>query len=126
MITLLLLSAITGLFILGISGSIFIGLLAAFAVFICGLPAAFIAGCVYDMVEYAQDWEDLRQLEAEIDAEELFERHELSEDARTDRLAGAIGNVKSVINDNRQIHIHEQVTTFPLRESNNSNAVKEK
>jgi hypothetical protein len=106
MITLLLICAIIGLFITGITGSIYIGLLAALVVFICGLPVTFIVGCVHDEVEYAQDRADLRQLEAELDAEELAEQHEIMEDDRTDRLVGAIGNVKPVITDNRQVHIH--------------------
>jgi hypothetical protein len=106
MITLLLLSIIIGLFVTGIAGSFYIGLFAVLAVFICGLPMALIVGCVHDEVEYTQDRADLRQLEAEIEAEELAEQHELMEEDRTDRLVGAIGNVKPVIHDNRQIHIH--------------------
>jgi hypothetical protein len=106
MITLLLFCAIIGLFITGITGSTYIGLFAALGVFICGLPVAFIVGCVHDEVEYVQDRADLRQLEAELDAEELAEQHELMEDDRTDRLVDAIGNVKPVITDNRQLHIH--------------------
>jgi hypothetical protein len=126
MIILLLLCAIIGLFITGVTGSIYIGLFAALAVFICGLPVTFIVGCVHDEVEYAQDRADLRQLEAELAAEERAERHELMEDSRTDRMAGTVGNVNPVINDNRQLHIHNQVLTSPFWEGNNGNAVKEK
>jgi hypothetical protein len=106
MTVLFLLCAIIGFFIAGMTGSVYIGLLAALAVFICGLPVAFIVGCVHDEVEYAQDRADLRQMEAELSAEELAEQHELMEDERTGRLAGAIGDVEPVINDNRQLHIH--------------------
>jgi hypothetical protein len=127
MIILLLLSVIICLFITGITGILFIGLAAAVFVFICGLPGTLINGFVHGEVKYAQDREDLRQMEAEITGLELAEQHEILEDARTDRLAGAIGNVNPVINnDNRQVHIHNQAVTFPVREGNSNYAMKEK
>jgi hypothetical protein len=106
MIVLLLICAIIGLFVGGCTGYALIGLLAAAAVFVCGLPGVFITGCIYGPVEYAQDRADLREMEAEIAAEELAERHEFFEDARAERLNDAIGNIKPVVNDNRQVHIH--------------------
>jgi hypothetical protein len=106
MITLFLLCAIIGLITTGITGYVFIGVLAAVFFFICGLPVAFIIGCVHDEVEYAQDRADFRQLETDLLNEELAAGHELLEDERSDRLTRAIGKVKPVINDNRQVHIH--------------------
>jgi len=106
MITLLLLCAIIGLFVAGITGIGVIGLLVAGFVFFCGLPVVFVIGCVHDEVEYAQDRADFRQLETDLLNEELAAGHELLEDDRSNRLTRAIGKVKPVINDNRQVHIH--------------------
>jgi hypothetical protein len=64
--------------------------------------------CIYGPAEYAQDREDLRQMEAEIAAAELAAQHELCEDARNERMADAVKNIKPVMSDNRQIHFHSK------------------
>jgi hypothetical protein len=125
MITLLLLSVIIGLFITGITGYTVLGVLAAGVVFVCGLPMAVIFGCVHGEVKYAQDRADLRQIEADIEAAELAGERELLEDDRMDRLVNAIKDVEPSFNDNRQVHIHNKVITFPFGERISGSAAKE-
>jgi hypothetical protein len=108
MTALLLLSAIIGLVIGGITGYALAGVLVGGFVFICGLPVALITDSVHDEVSYAQDRADERQELADLEADERQLDLDFYEDERIDRLTDAIGKVKSVINDNRQVHIHNQ------------------
>jgi hypothetical protein len=126
MTALLLLSLIIGLLVFGVTGIAFIGGLAAVVACTLGLPAALITDFVHGEIEYAQDRADLRQLESDLVAELSVGEHERMEDDRTDRVIGALKGTRPVMQDNRQVHIHNEVQTFPVWEGTNGEAVKEK
>jgi hypothetical protein len=110
MLVLLILSAITGGAVSGLTGMSFLFWLAGGIVFICGLPFVLVISFIHGEVSYAQDREDYRQAMSEIKAEELADEHEFAEDARVDRLVEAVKRSSAKLyNDNRQVHIHRRV-----------------
>jgi ABC-type transport system involved in cytochrome bd biosynthesis fused ATPase/permease subunit len=108
MFTLLIVVTIIGLFVTGITGIGILGIAAAAFFFVCGLPAALVAGFIHNEVSYAQDRADYREELAEIAAGELEAEREYTDDARTDRLVQAVKRKhgQTIYQDSRQVHIH--------------------
>jgi hypothetical protein len=108
MLTLIILSAIAGAVIYGVTGMEFLFWIAAGIFFVCGLPFALISSFIHGEVSYAQDRADYRQTMSEIGAEELADEHEFAEDARVDRLVEAVkrDGRGDTYNDNRQVHLY--------------------
>jgi hypothetical protein len=107
MFILLIVSLIVGLFVTGISGVGFFGIVVGGAFFLFGLPGALICSLIHGEVSYTQDRADYRQQLSDSTAIDIAEEHELAEDVRLDRLNETIKkNPKQVFNDNRQVHVH--------------------
>jgi hypothetical protein len=106
MIALLIVSAIIGAAVAGVTGISVLFWIAGGFFFICGLPFAAAAAFIHGEVSYAQDREDYRQAMSELQAEELAAGHEFAEDVRFDRLAASSRAQTNVFNDNRQVHFH--------------------
>jgi hypothetical protein len=107
-IALLIISAIIGVVVSGVTGIGVLFWLAGGFAFFCGLPFALATSFVHGEVSYAQDRADYREAMAEIQAEELAAEHEVAEDARTEKLVKAVKRSRrsTTYNDNRQIHFH--------------------
>jgi hypothetical protein len=105
-IILLIMSAIFGAVISGVTGAGVLFWIAGGAVFICGLPFAVIFSFVHGEVSYAQDRADYRQFMSEIAAEESADEHECACAARPDRPVKPAKTQTNIYNDHRQVHFH--------------------
>jgi hypothetical protein len=107
MLILLIISAIIGLIVSGLTKIALIGWLIGGFFFVCGLPGALIGGFIHNEITYVQDREDYRQMMSEVDADRRAEEHEFYEDERTARLTrNNKGSLTQIYNDKRQVHIH--------------------
>ena len=107
MLILLIISAIIGAVVGGLSGISMLGWAAGIFFFVIGLPGALIGGFVHDSISYTQDRADDRQMLSDFNADTRAIDHEIAEDLRTDRLCRRKGrSLTQVYNDNRQVNIY--------------------
>ena len=108
MLVCLIIAAVIGLIVSGVTGIGILGWAAGILFFIFGLPGALIASFIHGEVSYAEDRADYRETMSEIAAADLAGEHEYAEDARIDRLVDAVkrGRRGKTYADNRQVHIH--------------------
>ena len=109
MIALIIGSVVIGLILSSVTGFSIVGLIVGIAFFICGLPFALASDTIHSEVKYAQDRADYRQAMHDIDEEYRWKIAQINEDARVDRMIHEQKKRKpssTIIQDNRQIHIH--------------------
>jgi hypothetical protein len=107
MLILLIIAAVIGTVVSGLTGIGLFGWAAGIFFFVCGLPGALITSFVHGEVSYAQDRADYRQRLSDMAAERIAEEHGYAEEARADRIAEAAQkNPKLVLHDNRHVHLH--------------------
>jgi hypothetical protein len=107
MLILLIIAAVIGAVVSGLTGIGLLGWAAGIFFFVCGLPGALITSFVHGEVSYAQDRADYRQYLSDMAAARIAEEHEYAEEDRAGRLVEAIQkNPKLVLHDRRQVHLH--------------------
>ena len=111
-------SAIVGLIVGGVTGLSIIGWAAGILLFVLGIPGliiAMITESVHGEVSYAQDRADYRQLMSDINADIRAEEED---------------RCSNIFNDNRQIHLHGSIGSLGSLGSggsdNSNNSNKEK
>ena len=109
MLILLIISAVIGAVVGGLSGISILGWIAGIFFFVVGLPGALIGGFVHDTTTYIQDRADDRQMLSDFNADTRAIDHEIAEDLRTDRLIRSKTKGRSltqIYNDNRSVNIY--------------------
>ena len=96
MLIFILLSAIIGAVVAGISGIPVLGWVAGGFFFLFGLPGALIGSFIHGEISYTQDRADWRQMQSDMEAEDREER-------RAERLSE---RPTTIIQDRRNQHIH--------------------
>ena len=105
-LVLIVMALIIGLIVGGVTGFEIAGWVAGILFFIFGLPGALVGSFIHGEVSYSQDRADYRQTIADINADYRANEHEYAEDMRTELLLSDQSKKPTVINDNRQIHLH--------------------
>ena len=108
MLILLIISAVIGAVVGGLSGTAMLGWIAGIFFFVVGLPGALIGGFVHDSITYTQDRADDRQMLSDFNADTRAIDHEIAEDLRTDKLIRSKKRrlLTQVYNDNRQVNVY--------------------
>jgi hypothetical protein len=94
----LIISAILGAVVAGLTGIGFLFWVVSIFVFICSLPFVLVDGYIQDKIDYVQDREDYRETMREIAEEERMDRYLENIDEYDDEPVIYI--------DNRQVHFH--------------------
>ena len=117
MLVWLLISAIIGAIVSGITGIGLLGWIAGGFLFLTGLPGALIGGFIYDMTSYKQDREDRRAYWSDINADLREMERQDREDMRyydyLDRMEDIEsrrgGNTYNI--DARSVHYHNHTSS---------------
>jgi hypothetical protein len=111
LIALLIVSAILGGIVAGITGIGALFWVVSIVLFVCGLPFTLIDGYIQDKIDYVQDREDYREIMREVAKDERMDRYLDKLDDLDEYDDDDYDDEPNIYIDNRQVHIHNNYTS---------------